>query len=195
MVLWLGQLEVVEYRDNLGRSNVGRTKTVATANDERTVLHVVECALNVEIQRLTLSSWLLCTVEHGNALAALWYGSDEVLYRERTIEVNADHTNLLALLEQVVDSLAGSLGGRTHEDDNVLSILSTIVVEEVILTTGDLRDLAKVVFNYLRHLVVVLVASLTMGEECLGVLGSTTSNRTLRRKSAVAECLDVSGVN
>ena len=118
----------VEYRDNLGRSNVGRTKTVATANDERTVLHVVECALNVEIQRLTLSSRLLSAVENGNALAALWYGSDKVLYRERTIEVNADHTNLLALLEQMVDSLAGSLGGRTHEDDNVLSILSTIVV-------------------------------------------------------------------
>ena len=195
MVLGLGQLKVVEYRDNLGRSNVSRTQTVATANDERTVLYVIECALDIEIQRFTLSSRFLGTVEHGDTLAALWYGSEEVLYRERTIEVNAHHTHLLALLEQMVDSLAGSLSGRTHEDDNVLGILSSIIVEEVILTTCDLRDLAEVVLNNLGHLVVVLVASLTMCEEGLGVLGCTAGNRTLRRKSTVAEGLDICGVN
>ena len=187
--------EVVEYRDNLCWSDIGRTETIAASNDERTVLHVVECALHVEIQRLALSSRLLCTVENGNALAALWHGSEEVLNRERTIEVNAHHTHLLALLEQVVDSLAGSLSGRTHEDDDVLCVLSSVVVEEVILATGDFRNLAEVVLNHFGHLVVVLVASLAVCEECLRILGSTASNRTLRSKSAVAEGLDVCGVN
>ena len=43
-----------------------------------------------------------------------------------------NHTNLLALLVQVVDSLTSWLCSRTHQDDDVLSILSTIVVEEVV---------------------------------------------------------------
>ena len=110
MVLWLGQLEVVEYRDNLGRSNVGRTKTVATANDERTVLHVVECALNVEIQRLTLSSRLLCTVENGNALCSGRNCCQEGLCREWTIQVNCNETNFLAFLGEVVDNFTDGFG-------------------------------------------------------------------------------------
>ena len=90
------------------------------------------------------------------------------------------HTNLLTLSYEVVDSLAGSLGGRTHEDDDALGILCSVVVEEVILTAGNLADLLHVVLHNLRHLVVGSVASLTMCEEGLGVLSSTASHRALR---------------
>ena len=48
-----------------------------------------------------------------------------------TIQVNCNHTNLLALLVQVVDSLTSWLCSRTHQDDDVRSILSTIGVEEL----------------------------------------------------------------
>ena len=105
--------------------------------------------------------------------------------------MNADHTNLLALLGQVVDSLASGLRSRTHKDDDVLGILGSIVREEVILTACNLADFAEIVLNHLRYLVVVFVASLTVCEECLGVLGSTACERTLRRERTVAEVLDV----
>ena len=95
----------------------------------------------------------------------------------------------------MVDGLAGSLGGRTHEDDDALGILSSIVVEEVILTACDLADLLHVVLYNLGHLVVSGVASLTMGEEGLGVLSRTARHGTLRRECAIAEALHVGGVD
>ena len=68
MVLWLWKLEVVEYRDDLSWSYLSRTETVATANDQWTVLYIVECRLNVEVKWLTLCTWLLGTVKYGNLL-------------------------------------------------------------------------------------------------------------------------------
>ena len=105
--------------------------------------------------------------------------------------MNSNHTYLLALLVEVVDSLTCRLCSRTHEDDYVLSVLSSVVVEEVILTTGDLSHLLAVLLHYLRDAVVVLVASLTVCEECLRVLSSTACNRALRSEGTVAETLDV----
>ena len=87
-----------------------RTKTIAATNDERTILHVVEGILHVDVQRLASCTGLLRAVEHGNLLHRLGNSSEQVLHTERTIEVHADHTNLLAISVQVVDSLAGSIG-------------------------------------------------------------------------------------
>ena len=65
----------------------------------------------------------------------------------------------------------------------------------MILTTSDLRELAKILLNNLRYCIVVWVTSLTMCEECLRVLSGTTCDRTLRRHSTVAEALDVLFLN
>ena len=180
VVLRLGQSEVVEHGDDLGRRGVARTQTIASTHDERLVLYIVESTLHVEVQRLALGTRLLRAVEYGDALHGLGHGSQQVLHRERTIEVDSHHTNLLTLSYEVVDSLAGSLGGRTHEDDDALGILGSVVVEEVILTACDFAHLLHVVLHNLRHLVVGSVASLTMCEEGLGVLSSTACHRALR---------------
>ena len=92
-----------------------RTKTVAATNDNRTILNIVEGILHVEIQRLAVGTGLFGTVENGNLLHALRNASKQVLDRERTIEVNRDHTNLLTLAIQVIDSLAGCIGSRYNK--------------------------------------------------------------------------------
>ena len=138
VVLWLWQLQVLEHGHNLGGRGVGRAKTIASTYDKRFALVIIEGTLYIQIQRLTLSARLLGAIEHGNAL----YGSGECLlqevHREWTIEVYGHHTYLLALLYHVVDSLAGSFGGGTHQDDNVLGVLCPIIVEQVILTASNL---------------------------------------------------------
>ena len=105
--------------------------------------------------------------------------------------MNADHTNLLALTIQVIDSLTSCIGSRTHQDDHAVCILGSIVREEVILTTCDLRELAQILLNDLGYCIVVGVAGLTVCEEGLGVLSGTTGDRTLRRHGTIAEALDV----
>ena len=67
----------------------------------------------------------------------------------------AYHTHLFALSGQVVDSFASSLSSRTHEDNDALSIFSTIIVEEAILATGNLRNLIHVLFYDSRYVFVV----------------------------------------
>ena len=74
-----------------------------------------------------------------------------MLNREGTIEVNAYHTYLLALSVEVVDSFASSLGYRTHTDDYALSIISTIVAEELVFTTCNLADFGHVFLNDCGH--------------------------------------------
>ena len=127
VVLGLGHSEVVEHADDLSGSRVVRTKTVAATHDERTVLNIIVSILHVEVQRLAVGTGLLRAVEHGDALHALGNAGEQVLHAERTIEVNADHTHLLAVGVQVVDSLAGSIGSGTHQDNHAISILSSIV--------------------------------------------------------------------
>ena len=158
MVLRLGELEVLIDGEDLGRRSVAGSQSVASADDERMARIVVEGRLDVEVERLALSTRLLRAVEHGAALAC-------------------------------------RLRGRTHEDDDVLGIGSAVVVEEVILAARDLGNLGEVLLHDLRNGVVVLVASLAVGEEGLRVLGRTTGVRTLRGHGAVAETLDPLGVD
>ena len=102
-----------------------------------------------------------------------------------------NHTNLLALRDEVVDSLLSSLTSRTHEDDDVLSVLSTIVVEAVVVTTSDLGHLLTVLLYYVRDILIICVACLTVCEELVWILSSTTCYRALWRECTVTELLDI----
>ena len=97
VVLRLVKLEVVINGDNFCRSNFARTETEATTNDKRTIFYIVVCSHYIEVERLTLTARLLGTVKNCNLLTGLRHGREEILYRERTIEVNIHHTYLLAL--------------------------------------------------------------------------------------------------
>ena len=101
-----------------------------------------------------------------------------------------DHTQLVVALGcLIVDDLADSLAGRTHTDDDVLCVSSTIVVERTILTTGDLGNLVHVVAHHISHAIVVGVAALAVCEEYIGVLCHTAHHRTHWRQCALAELL------
>ena len=109
--------------------------------------------------------------------------------------MHVDHTELVALLCLEVDDLLDSLARRTHTDDDVLCIRSTIVGEWAIGAAGDLRDLVHIVANDVSYLVVVWVAALAVSEEHIWVLSHTTHHRTHRRECAIAELLERLHVN
>ena len=195
MILGRWQFKVLEHGDNLGRSRVGGTETIATTDNQRLALVVVECRLHVKIQRFSLCPRFFRAVENGDALDS---GRKRLLQEvdgERAIEVNCNHTYLLSLLVEIVDCLAGRLCGGAHQDDNILCVFSSIVVEQVVFASGNLGNLAKVALHDFGNGVVVLVGSLTMCKESLGVFGGTACNRALRREGAVAETLHGIHVN
>ena len=101
--------------------------------------------------------------------------------------MNAHHTVLLAVSICVVNSLASSLRSRTHQDDDLLCILSTIVAEELILATCTFADGSHIFLHDSRNCIIVAVAALAMSEECLRILGHTLCLRMLRREGTSTE--------
>ena len=104
--------------------------------------------------------------------------------------MNGDQTDLLALLQQVVDGLLEGLGDGTHGHDDVLGIGSTVVGERLVLAAGDLRNLLHGVADHVGHGVVELIGSLAGLEVDVGVLGRTARDGVLGIERATAELLE-----
>ena len=109
VVLRLWQLEVLIDAEHHGGSHVGRTEAVTSAYDDGSIGLAIESVTYIKQERFAVRTGFLCAVEHSDTLAGLWNCSQQVLHAERTIEMNADHTILLAVGVSIVDSLAGSL--------------------------------------------------------------------------------------
>ena len=197
VVLRLGQSEVLEDSQHLRRSGIVGTQTVASANHEQILqTELEECVAYIEVERFAVSARLFGTVKHADALNRCRQRLLQVLEAERTIEVYVDHTEFLITLGSlVVDDFADSLASRTHTDDDVLCIGSTVVVERTVLAAGDLADLLHIVGNDIRHCVVVTVAALAVSEEDIGVLRHTAHLRTHRAEGTLTELLNSLPIN
>lgn len=101
--------------------------------------------------------------------------------------MNCYHTNFAALFIQVVNCFFYYLAAGTHSYDNVSSIRSTMVVEQLIVTAGNFVDFSHVVFYYVRNFKVEWVGSFAMLEVNIRVFSSTASYRRIRIQSAFAE--------
>ena len=175
-VLWFSQSQVFIYRKDLSRSSIVRTQTVTTTYDNRSIFLAIEAVLNIQVQRFTVSTRFLSSVENSDTLSSLRNSCQEVLSRERTIQVNSNQTYLFALSCEVVDYFADSFCYRTHSDDYAVCIFSTIVIEQAILAASDFRNLFHVFFYDSRNCFIVSVARFTVSEECIRVFSHTTSN-------------------
>ncbi len=187
VVLRLWKSKILEHRDNLCGSGVLGGKAVATANDYRSVLNAVEAVDYVEVQRFALCTGFFGTVENSDFLCGLGHSGEEVLCRERTVEVNAHQTYLLAVGVEVVDSLLSGLGNGTHGDNHTLGILGSVVVEQAVFASGDFGNLVHVLLYDCGHSVVVLVACLAVLEEYVGILGHTACYGSIGIEGAGAE--------
>ena len=180
LVLRHRQRQVLEYGQDLSRSRILRTQTITATYDNRSVLLTIEAVFYVQIQRLTVSTRLFRAIQYGDTLSGLRHGSQEMLSGERTIQVNGYQTYLLALSDQVIDSLTSGLRNRTHGDDHTLSVLSSVIIEQTVFTACDLGNLVHIFFYDSGNCLVVRVGRFSVLEEMIRVLGHTASDRSLR---------------
>ena len=109
--------------------------------------------------------------------------------------MHIEQADLLALGEQVVDGFLGGLGGGTHEDDHALGVRRAVVVEQLILATGQLADLCHVALDCLGNGIDLLVAGLAALKENVGVDGRAARRGMLGVKRVLAERLERVHVN
>ena len=89
--------------------------------DDAVLLGLADRGADVEVERVVRAG-LLRAVEHRDALDRRRDGGDEVLHRERTVEVHLDEADLLALLEERVDRLVQRVAAGAHRDRDVLGV-------------------------------------------------------------------------
>ena len=184
-------LRVLEDSDNVLRSRVLGTETVATGEDRNICkFGVAKRSDHIEVKRLTDGTCLLGSVKHFDALHGLRKSLDQCLRAERTIQANLHETDFLALLQQVIDSLLDRVVDGTHCDDNDFRILCAVVVEELIVRAELCIDLVHVVLHNLRQSVIVLVSRLVDLEEDVRVLRLALLLRMVRVQRLIAERLN-----
>jgi len=193
----LGALEVSKDGTNHERSESLIGEAITTANDHSLVdgliIGTLDCGHHIKEERLTNGTRLLGTVEHGNTADGLGQDAQEVLCAPWAEEVDTQDTNLsLLLTDEIVDDLLHSEGTSAHSDDDVLSVGSTGVVEEVITTASHGEDLVHSLLDSLGGTVLVIISD---GLEHLHPVVTSGDGTTLMGvsglKSSLAELLEV----
>ena len=161
--------EVRVDRGDLRRGGVLRGQTVPAADDLQ-VRTTAERGADVEVERVSGGAHLLGTVEDRDGLAGLGDGGDEPRDIEGTVQVHLQEADLLAFRVQVVDDLFDAGGDGAHGHDDPLRVRCAVVVEDVVLAAGDLRDLGHVAFDHIGKVRVVRVVGFTDLEEDVRVL-------------------------
>ena len=154
LVLRHSHRQVFVNSQDLSRSCILGTQTVAATDYQRSIFYAVEAILHVEIQRFAVSTRLFRAVKDSNTLSRLRNSSQEVLSRERTIQVDRNQADFFALSHQVVNGFADSLRYRTHGDDDAVCVFGTVVIEQAVLASCNLGDFVHVFFHNCRNLLV-----------------------------------------
>ena len=187
VIFGFGQCEIFVNGKYLRRCGIVRSETITSADDERSIFLIVESLFYIEIKRLAIGTGFFCTVEHGDAFCARRDSCHKVFGRERTVQVYGNQTNFFTFRSQIVDRLADSFGNRTHSDDDILSIRSSVIIEKAVFATGNFRDFIHVFLYDGRNSLIVVIARFTVCKESIGILGHTASNGMFRVERTVAE--------
>ena len=134
----------------------------------------------IQVQRLAQAAGLLGTIQNGDLLAGGGDRSHEVLYAQNgRYRRTFTRPSFSPFCVEVVDGLLDGVAAGAHRDDDLLRVGSADVVEQMVLTAGQLAHLLHYFLNDCGSRVVVLVGGLTVLEVDVGVLRSALLMRML----------------
>ena len=190
VVLRLIFFEVAEYGQQMGRNGILRAHAVTAAHDDRVNVRIIKCRTNVHVERLAKGSFFLRTIQNRNLLHILRQSFQEVFAAERTIQTYLNHTELVALFRLSINDFFHCFTSGAHENDDVFCVRITIVIKEMIRTTGLLRNLRHVLFNDGNNVFIVMVGGFQVLEENIRRLGGAHRLRTIRIHRTIAKRLN-----
>ena len=179
------------YSNDLSRCCIFGTKSVTSCVDRHCVkFGTFESCNNIKVQRLAHSSRLFCSVENRDLLNRIRNRIDQSLCAERSVQTYFNYADFLSCFHQVIDRLLDRIADGTHSNDDVLCVLSSVVVEQLIVCSDLSIYLVHVILNDSRHCIVVRVACLSCLEEDIRVLSGTSLARMVRVQRMCAELID-----
>ena len=184
--------DVVEHGlDHGGVELLGAQAVAAADHGDVLLARFDQRGAHVLVQGLAQGAGFLGPVQNRDGLAGLGDGLEEVLDAEGTVQVHLDQAHLLALGGQVIHGLLDGVAAGAHGDDDVLGVGRADVIEEVILSAGELADLLHALLDDRGSGDVVLVGGFSALEVDVGVLGGAGLVRMLGIERAGAERLDL----
>ena len=189
-VLRLVGFEVFKYAENLIRRRIFAAETVTSADNDRTQSGTVISGFDVKIQRIAEGARLFRAVKNGDFFDRFRQIFEEILRRERTIEMNGQKTGLFAVCVEVIDNFLRRLANGTHRDNDAFRIRSTVIIERMILTARDFAEIGHRFVNKFRQSFIVRVDGFACLEINIRILSRTAKNRMIRRQCAFAERLN-----
>ena len=189
VVFGFSRCQISKYCFDIAGQRVLGAQAITTTDDEWLAVAVVEGSAYIQIQRLTQGAGLFGAVQNSNAFNGFRNSLHEGIKGKGTIQVNNQHTNLLAFLIQCFSNGASGVTAGTHSYDDVFSIGSAIIVEQVVFTTGNFGDFGHIFLYHSRNCVIVGVNSFTSLEINIRVLSAAALNRVIRVQRAFAESI------
>ena len=192
MVLGFLLFEVLINRIAHGRIELFGAETVSSAdNFDIGNAFFEESGANVEVKGFTEGAGFFGSVENSDLLAGLRQSSKESIGYERTIETDFYETDFMAFFVHLVDGFFHSVSAAAHNDNNVFSIGSTAVIEQMIISAGELGHFVHHFLNDSRGCEIILVRGLPVLEISIAVLSRTFLDRVLRVECAFFEIIDI----
>jgi len=194
VVLGFGLGKFFKYRlDHGGRKFLGG-KTIPTTNDNR---HGFEggssCSQTfrkrgdyIHVQGFTCRTGFLAAIENSNGPGCGWQCFEEMLHGKRSVEVNCQNADLLALANQVFGGFLGSLSTRAHDDDHAFRIRCANIIKQVILPTNQSCKFIHLRLNDGGELLIIRINCFASLEVHVRVLGGTAQYRVIGRETPVA---------
>ena len=184
-------LSVLIYCYDLCRCCIFGTKSVTSCKD----LNIAELAVakscnNIKIQRLAKSSWLFCSVKNRDLLNCIRDCIDKSLCTEWSVKTNFNNTDFLTSCHKVIDCLLDGIVYGTHSYDDVLSVSSSVVVEQFVVCSDLLVNFVHILLNNCRKSVIIWITCLSCLEEDIRVLSGTSLTWMVRIQSTVTELCD-----
>ena len=188
LALHLCLLQLVVNSEDGSRRSILGTEAVAAADDSDVILAGIgQSSDNIEIERLALCTGFLGTVENGDLLGGCGDGFDELVRAERTEQTDLHKTDFFALSGEIVNHFFCNVADGAHCYDDAVGIGSAIVVEEGVIGTELLVDLAHVLFYNCGDCFIVGVGRLAILEENVPIFMRAAHDRVIRVQSACTE--------
>ena len=189
-VLGILQLQIVIHGDELARGGVLGAETVPAAHHtDVAAARLIQGGDHVQIHGLAHGAGLLGPVQHGDLLHRGGDGRCEVLHGEGPVQVDLHHAHLAALGVQVVHGFLHGLAGGAHHHDDLLRVRRAVVVEQLVVPTGELVNLVHVMLDRVRDGGGLDVGALLALEVHVGVHVVAPVGGVLRVQGVAAELL------
>ena len=149
--------QIVEDCQELIRVGILGGEAVAAADDAETPPRLDRRRADVLEQRFAHRTHFLAAVQHRDALNARRDRLHQFFRGKRPVQVYLHEPDLAAVGVEVVDREARHAADGTHGDDDVRRLRVTVVVEQMVVPSGEGVDLPEIFLHHAGHRVVEAV--------------------------------------